>query len=330
MNVVRVRAQEVEAVRQQLLCDGALDKSRKLVKKDGFVEIPVNSSLKYGSVWREQEKPEFYRSTRTLRALCDIPEHEKNLLPSGWQILGDVIIVSLHPDLEEYRNEIGRSLLSLYPGCRTVLCDRGILGKMRRPERDVIAGDGITITTHRENGCVFRIDARELMYSKGNLAEKRRMSNLGRGETVVDMFAGIGYFSIPMAVHTKPAKIVAIEINPAAFHWLKENIRINRVGDIVEPIQGDCAAVTPAGIAERVIMGYLNASKYLEHGIRALLPGGFLHYHEAVPEVIEHRPVDRLMAEAERAGRKVEIMETRRIKKYAPGVWHVVVDARID
>jgi tRNA wybutosine-synthesizing protein 2 len=112
--------------------------------------------------------------------------------------------------------------------------------------------------------------------------------------------------------------------------YLKENIKLNKVGDIIEPVPGDCAVVTPCGIADRVIMGYLNAHEYLEHGIRALLPGRVIHYHEAVPEAVEHRPVERIIEVAKRLGRKAEIMEMRRIKKYAPGVWHVVVDARVD
>lgn len=250
-------------------------------------------------------------------------------MPSGWQVLGDIIIVSLKEGLENRKTEIGRALLSIYPRCRTVLLDRGIAGQTRKPEREVILGE-ITETLHKENGCIFKLDAMRIMYSQGNQNEKRRMSKLGGGEIVVDMFAGIGYFSIPMAVHSAPKKIIALEINPVAFDYLRENVKLNKVEEIVEPIPGDCAGVCPIGIADRVIMGYLEANMYLELGIRALLPGGILHYHEAVPEAIERRPVERLMEAAGKMHRKAEIMGVRRIKKYSPGVWHVVVDAKVD
>ena len=329
MKAVRVDIGEAEILRQSLLSEGALDRTRKLRRNNGFIEIPVSEYYsRDGLEIIEQEKPEFYLPKKTLRDLPDIPEHEKKLLPSGWQILGEVIIVSLNHELEAYKEEIGEALLSLYPGCRTVLLDRGITGRMRQPEREIIAGKK-TETVHRENGCMFRLDVMKLMYSRGNLAEKKRMSRLGNGETVVDMFAGIGYFSIPMAVHSGPEKIFAIEINPEAFEYLKENIRINKVEEIVEPVQGDCALVTPSGVADRVIMGYLDAYKYLDHGISALLPGGVIHFHEAVPEAIEERPARRLIEAAAKLGRKAEITAIRRIKKYSPGVWHVVVDARI-
>ncbi len=329
MKAVLVTGKEAEAVRQKLLSEDALDKTRKLEKKNGFVEIPVTEYYMTDEFTLvEQEEPEFYTPKNHFVDFLDITESEKKLLPSGWQILGDIIIISLHEALEHRKEEIARALLSLYPRCRTVLLDRGINGKMRLPGREIIAGEK-TETVHKENGCLFKLDAMRIMYSRGNLAEKKRMSRLGKDETIVDMFAGIGYFSIPAAVHSRPKKIFAIEINPVAFGYLKENIKLNRVEDIIEPVPGDCAVVTPRRSADRVIMGYLNAHEYLEQGISALLPHGLLHYHEAVPEAIERRPVGRIIEAAEKLGRKAEIITMRRIKKYSPGVWHVVVDARV-
>lgn len=327
MKAVRVKEEEAENVRQKLLSDGILDKTRKLVKRNGFIEIPVTDS-RGGIGLVEQETPEFYIPKKTLESILDIPLHEKELLPSGWQLLGDVIIITLREELETRKNDISKALLSMYPGCRTVLLDRGISGQMRQPMREMIAGDN-TETIHRENGCLFKLDAMQIMYSQGNLAERKRMSKLGNGEIVVDMFAGIGYFSIPMAVHSKPLKIISIEINPVSFGYMRENIRLNRVDNIIEPVEGDCALVTPRGIADRVIMGYFDAHPYLEKGISALMHGGILHYHEAVPEAVEQRPVNRIVETAGKLARKVEIIEARKVKKYSPGVWHVVVDAKI-
>lgn len=330
MKAVRVSIEESETVRKKLLSGSALDKTRKLVKRMGFVEIPVVENFKSDEyTLLDQDKPEYYLQEKTLQNSLNIPDDEKKLLPRGWQILGDIIIVTLNEKIENRKAEIGKALLSIYPGCRTVLLDRGISGQMREPLREVIAGKG-TETVHKESGCIFKLDAMRVMFSQGNLAEKKRMSELGKDETVVDMFAGIGYFSIPMAVHSKPDKIMAIEINPVSFGYLKENIALNKVGDIIEPIAGDCAKVAPRGIADRVIMGYLDGQDYLEAGISALLPCGILHYHEAVPEAIESRPVERIKEVSRKLGRSVEITGRRRIKKYAPGVWHVVVDARMD
>jgi tRNA wybutosine-synthesizing protein 2 len=328
---VRVRVEESESVRQKLISLSVLDKSRKLLKKDGFIEIPVTENFRTNEFTLiEQDNPEYYLEEKTVFDELVIPDSEKKLLPRGWQILGDIIIVTLDEKLMDRKAEIGKSLLSYYPGCKTILLDRGISGQMRQPDREIIAGKDTTEIVHKENGCLFKLDAMKIMFSQGNLTEKKRMSKLGKDETVVDMFAGIGYFSIPMAVHAKPKKIISIEINPVSFGYLKENIALNRVGDIIESIAGDCAKVTPRKIANRVIMGYLDGQDYLETGINALLPGGILHYHEAVPEAIESRPVDRIIEVCRKIGRNVEITGRRRIKKYAPGVWHVVVDANVE
>ncbi len=328
---VRVRVEESEFVRQKLISLSALDKSRKLLKKDGFIEIPVTENFRTNEFKLiDQDNPEYYLQEKTVFNDLNIPGSEKKSLPRGWQILGEIIIVTLDEILIDRKAEIGKALLSYYPGCKTVLLDRGISGQMRQPDREIIAGESTTETIHKENGCLFKLDAMKVMFSQGNLAEKKRMSKLGNNEIVVDMFAGIGYFSIPIAIHAKPKKIISIEINPVSFGYLKENIALNRVGDIIEPIAGDCAKVTPRRIANRVIMGYLDGQEYLEAGINALLPGGILHYHEAVPEAIESRPADRIIEVSRSIGRNVEITGRRRIKKYAPGVWHVVVDARVD
>jgi tRNA wybutosine-synthesizing protein 2 len=56
--------------------------------------------------------------------------------------------------------------------------------------------------------------------------------------------------------------------------------------------------------------------------------GGFIHYHESVPSKLRfERPVKRVLEAA--AGREVEILNKRVVKRYAPGVDHVVVDVRI-
>ena len=219
----------------------------------------------------------------------------------------------------------------MYPKCKSVVRDLGIEGQFRQPKRELLLGTS-TETIHREHGCLFKQDVTKVMYSKGNLDERKRMSKLGQGEVVVDMFAGIGYFSIPMAVHAQPEKIYSIEINPESFAYLKENIRLNRVEDIIFPVNGDCAKVAPEEEADRVLMGYVRTTHhYLLPAIKALKKsGGILHYHETVPEKLaEERPAARIREAAETLGKKVEILGLRRIKKYSPGVLHVVVDARI-
>lgn len=295
--------------------------------------LPPSSSLP-GLKIVFQEHPEFYdRFPELAELLADsIDPQERELLPGGWFILGKVITVKIDPRIEHLKGRIGEALLRIYPRCSTVLLDRGIGGQFREPDREVIAGPSIIETVHRENGVVFKLDAMRTMFSPGNLKERMRMGRLGGGETVVDMFAGIGYFTLPMAVHSRPRKIVAIEINPVAYGYLVENVRLNRVEEIVEPVLGDCARLAPAAIADRVVMGYVGTTdQYLDAGMAALRPGGALHYHQTVPERLFPAMLEEdLAVAAERAGRKIKIERCARVKKYSPGMLHAVVDARVE
>lgn len=259
-----------------------------------------------------------------------LTEEESAALPHSWQIIGQVALVHIPAILQPKKRLIGEALMELYPRCRTVVETKRISGEYREPVIEVIAGDG-TETIHKENYVLFKLDVARVMFSKGNFYERRRMSTVGKGENVVDMFAGIGYFTLPMAVHAKPERITAIEINPVSYGYLLENIRLNHVEDIVVPVLGDCREHTPAGTADRVIMGYVGTTnEFLPWGIRALKPGGILHYHETTPEKLMYgRPIRYITNEAARQNRTVEILNTLKVKKYSPGVWHIVVDAKI-
>lgn len=328
---IRALKKDAEAVLGRVIDEKILDKRRKVLLHGGCVEIPVIAPLP-GYPAFCQELPEFYKRTPGLRELLEeeVTPQELMQLPQGWYILGNIIIVKIPTELEHLKGRIGTALLSIYPRCKTVLYDRGIEGQLRQPVREVIAGSD-TETVHRENGVIFNLDALRIMFSQGNLKERIRMGRFGKDEFVVDMFAGIGYFTLPMAVHSRPRKVMAIELNPLAYSYLKENVRRNRVDDIVEPILGDCREMAPTGKADRVVMGFVGTTdRYLKTGIEALRPGGILHYHQTVPSwLYPSAAIKDVTDAAEALGRRAEILQCIKVKKYSPGVLHVVVDARI-
>ncbi|HOQ19200.1 MAG TPA: methyltransferase, partial [Methanothermobacter thermautotrophicus] len=171
-----------------------------------------------------------------------------------WARIGDIIVLNREADDPE-------ALLDM-EGVRSVIQVEGIHGPLRRPRVRVLAGSG-TETVHKENGCLFRIDLSRVMWSRGNINERARIPSLvEEGETVVDMFAGIGYFSIPVAVHSDPGSVYSVELNPDSFELLKSNITLNRVEGIIEPIMGDCREVAPELDADRVIMGYVGRTHH--------------------------------------------------------------------
>jgi len=238
------------------------------------------------------------------------------------KVIGDILVLKNEPsNIQE--------LLQLPEVKRIVKLGR-INGPKREPDVEIVIGDD-TETIHRENHCFFKLDVARVMWSKGNTTERQRIGKIVKdGETVVDMFAGIGYFSIPMAVHSDPEKIYSIEINPISYGYLKENIVLNKVERVIKPIFGDCREVAPKGVADRVLMGYIgNTHEFLDTAMEIVKPGGIIHYHESVPDILKfERPLQRIVDAAK--SREVEILKKRIIKKYSPGVYHVVIDAKIN
>ena len=237
--------------------------------------------------------------------------------------IGDILIIDKNYPDDDFEN------LSKRHNVKTIMEIDHIQGTKREPVYRILYGSE-TETVNKENGCLFKLDLAKVMWSKGNNNERLRIAKLvGDDETVIDMFAGIGYFSIPIGVHSNAKQVHAIEINPNSYHYLCENIKLNKL-DNITPILGDCMVETPKLKADRILMGYVKTTHhYLKVAIDSLNEGGILHYHETVPEkLIDSRPIDRIVAQA--GDREVELLKINKIKKYSPGVQHVVIDARIN
>ncbi len=276
------------------------------------------------------KKPRDFR--RLLLDGLDIPKDKQALLPRGFQRIGHIVILNLKPGVSGLASDMADLILKDYPYVKTVCLTQGVSGELREPRVRYLAGEKRTETVHTESRCKFRLDVTRVMFSKGNLSERARIPGLVKpGETIVDMFAGIGYFSIPIARHAKPKQIYAIEKNPAAFRYLRENIRLNRVHDRVTPILGDCREVRTGSVADRALMGYLPKTyRYLPSAFEALKPqGGIIHYHDTFAEnELFERPLEILESQAFRAGYVFKAIKHKAVvKEYAPGVCHVVIDA---
>jgi tRNA wybutosine-synthesizing protein 2 len=255
------------------------------------------------------------------------------LLPRRIRILGHVAILWLNPQIVKHKTLIGKTTLEYSSKIRSVIRRTdAIAGPYRQPAVELIAGSHETETDFQENKVVFHIDPMKVMFSVGNKAERLRMSQLGSDEFVIDMFAGIGQLSLPMAVHAKPRVIHAIEWNPNAYHYLQQNILANKVSEIFIPHFGDTRLITPSvGKADRIIMGLIQGTDlYLEQGVKRLRSGGIMHIHEIGPkEEMETELLTKLKKVAASTARRVELINTRVIKTYSPRYSHFAIDVQL-
>lgn len=275
----------------------------------------------------------FEQIKETLRGLLPVEILER--IPDKWEKVGDILTLRFPEGVpKKYYSIIGEKYSEIL-GCKTVLNDiSGIFGEFRIPNVEIVFGPSETETVHKENGIRFKLDPQKVMFSSGNMDERIRMGKISNpDETVVDLFAGIGYFALPIAVHSNPKKIYACEKNPVAYRFLCENIVLNYVSKIVEPLLGDNQKVAPRNVADRVVMGYIgDTSRFLPVAFECLKDQmGFIHYHDKFPDdVVPDRPMEIVKGIADGYNRSVNLNIYKNVKSYAPGISHYVFDIRVD
>jgi tRNA (guanine37-N1)-methyltransferase len=267
-----------------------------------------------------------------------LPPHLLASLPRALDIIGDIAIIEVPAELKAHENLIGEAILKTHRNVRTVLAKVGaVTGTYRLRSFEVIAGEHRTSTVHKEYGCQFHVDVSKAYFSPRLSHEHDRIASLVRkGETVVDLFAGVGPFSVLIAKNNPSAKVYAVDINPEAVELLERNVRLNRVENRVIPILGDARQVVEKrllGVADRVIMNLPEkASEFVDAACKAVKPTGGTIYHYAfvrLPDSLENLK-QRFSEAVEKAGRKVdEFLLAKTVRETAPYEWQVVLDAKI-
>jgi len=259
-------------------------------------------------------------------------------VPRAIDFIGDIAIIEIPPELKEHKKEIGEALLKTHKKTSTVMAKSGpIKGIFRLRAFEVIAGTKKTTTDYTEYGSVFHVDVAKTFFSPRLATERNRVAlRVKTGETIIDMFAGVGPFAIPIAKKCKNVKVYAIDLNPNAISLLKRNIAANRVEKQVIPIQGDARQIVKdklAGTADRVIMNLPEtAIEYVDVACEALkTKGGIIHYYSFVntSDKLETAKV-RLTEEVNRNNRKIKkILLAKTVREVASYTWQVVVDSQI-
>ena len=294
--------------------------------------------------------PEFEATTRkfTRRIKCSmsaidlarklLPRNLVDFFPRATDFVGDIAIVEIPRELENYRQTVGETVLKAHKNVRTVLAKAGAVSGVRRlREFELLAGQDRTETVHREHGCIYYLDLAKVYFSpRLSYEHKRVASQVTEDETVIDMFAGIGPFSILIAKKHSGVRVYAIDLNPEAVRHLKRNIIANGVHGRVVPIIGDAKEIVAsklANSADRVIMNLPErALEFLSAACEALKPqGGIVHFYhfENGPNPVETAK-KRLTEAVERIGYHIEnVLLARTVREVSPYRWQVVVDLNI-
>lgn len=259
-------------------------------------------------------------------------------VPKAIDFVGDIAIVDVPQELADHKKAIGEALLKAHKQTKTVLAKSGAVeGVYRLRAFEVIAGIKNTLTIHKEYGCVYQVDVAKAYFSPRLSSEHNRVASVvDGGETVVDLFAGVGPFAIPVAKRHRNVRVYAVDVNPDAMALLKRNVALNRVEKQVMPILGNARQVIRehlAGKADRVIMNLPEtAIEFVDVACEALkLEGGIIHYYDFVKasDPLETAQVRLTEAVNQNKRQLTSIILAKTVREVAPYTWQVAVDAKI-
>jgi tRNA (guanine37-N1)-methyltransferase len=280
------------------------------------------------------------KSEKTLAEVLEgkLPPDLVAALPRALDVVGDIAIIDVPDELESHKLLLGEAVMESHRGIKAVWAKAGnVNGVYRLRDLEFLAGEQRTLTMHKEYGCSYFVDVAKAYFSPRLSHEHERVARLvGEGEVVVDLFAGVGPFVVPIADNQKTAKVYAIDINPEAVELLKRNIRLNRIDRQVVPIVGDARKVVDeqlAGEADRVIMNLPEtAYEFVDTACKAVKPeGGIVHFYGFIrlPKTIDDLKQEFCKAVA-KYGRKVEsFVCAKTVRETAPFEWQAVLDAKI-
>ncbi|MDQ1279835.1 MAG: tRNA (guanine37-N1)-methyltransferase [Thermoproteota archaeon] len=258
---------------------------------------------------------------------------------TSFDIVGDIVIIKVPETLEGKEGIIADAIRAANKNVKTILNQVSpISGEYRLRELEWVWGEKRTTTIHKEYGCSFKTDLSNTYFSPRLAHERMRISRIAQaGEVIVNMFAGVGCFSIILAKHSNVAKVYSIDINPLAVELMRQNALLNRVEVIVEVIQGDSKKVVEKNlksVANRVLMPLPEkAYDYLDTAVIALKPGiGFIHYYDFIYAVKGEKSTEKVVTRFVEAMRRIkvdfEVIDSRIVRTVGPNWYQVVLDVK--
>ena len=270
---------------------------------------------------------------KSLESILTSQESEE--LISAFDQIGDIIIVRIPDSLLPKKKLIGETLLKEVKIVKSVFYQTSpVEGDFRTRNLEILAGEDRTETEYKEFGCRFAVDVANAFFSPRLSTERERIANLIQdGEIMVNMFAGIGMFSI-LAAKKKKCTVYSIDINPIASKLCEKNIELNKLAGKVISINGEATKILQEELqvkADRTLMLLPEKSdEFLETAIKATKDGGIIHYYSHIHadkksdagKLSEKHYLDVTPV-------KSEILASKIVRPVGPRYYQTVVDVKI-
>jgi tRNA (guanine37-N1)-methyltransferase len=256
---------------------------------------------------------------------------------NSYDIIGDIAIIKLPRVSTGIAQSAAKAIMGVNKNVKTVLAQESpVAGDFRLRRLTHVAGENKTCTVHKESGCLFSVDVANCYFSPRLSHERIRIAKLVKlDETIVNMFAGVGCFSIMIAKHANPKRVFSIDVNTAATNYMQENIRLNRVYGKVIPLLGDSREIVNTRlqrVADRVLMPLPEkAFEYLPCALSALkMSGGWIHYYDFEHAAKTESPTEKTKLKVAEKLASLDVAfkmpYSRTVRSTGPNWYQVVLD----
>ena len=265
-------------------------------------------------------------------------ERLKKEIPKRWEKFDDVVLLPSSSFIDKEWIVNGNDIWGIIAeslGVKRVGRSGEIIGEKRESTVEMLIGEKDWVV-RKENGIKYGYHLTECMFSSGNINERRRMGEVvSEGEVVVDLFCGIGYYTLPILVNSEVKHVYSCEWNDNAIKALKFNLKNNNVEKKCSVIEGDNRVTTRElrDVADRVVLGLLpTAEKSYHIALNCLKEnGGILHIHGLSSSDNHQELVIQTKKILEEINKNYEVknIDINKIKSYAPHWDHLVLDVEI-
>ncbi len=321
---VRVPRSLGEATRKTLRAGGLLRTDLEVRHDEDSLVFPIVEGSTVPPGVGELVETEFVtitsRGPQDYRDLLPWTAEERAALPRSFDVVGEIVLVRLPPELQSRGFEIGAALLRFIPGARLVGQDRGVQGPERRRRVVRLAGEGPWTTRHRENGLALDVDLEGAYFSPRLAREHARVaSEVRAGDRVYDLCCGVGPFAVTIARDGRAARVVAVDANPQAIACLRATLVRSPFGGRIEVVEDRIERFVSGRTSfERVVFNLPHEGiKYLPSVANLVSRAGRLFYYEvAERDAVERRPAELLQVLG--GGPEWKVAEVRTVHPYSP------------
>lgn len=316
---IRVPKREGENVRSRLMAEGVLNLRARIGSDGGYLLIPILCDEFEGYEVVDAELKEQEEKITDYRDLVHVPSDLKALLPSSFDVVGDVAMMKVPDELKDYREEMGKALLSVNHSLRIVFEDHGVKGEFRIRDLEHMAGKGPSETIHKEFGVALTTDPARVYFNPRLSSERYRIaSQVEDGDVIIDMFAGVAPFGTVICKLASPKVVYSIDLNPEAEHFARYNAEKNHIDRIVAMTGDSSEVIYELPMADRIVMNLPQiADRFLRFAMDRLKIGGTVYMYKIIERAEFIEFCDSLISEMGDLGFGIKIHSSE-LKTYSP------------